>query len=350
MGLSDPQRREITDFLLERPEATAHMEPDFTLLVAELFGLDFRYILSRDPAGRLRGVMPCFLLSSIIFGRRAVSLPFNFYGGCAAESVEALDDLIGQVKRLPVSLKYREIKNTSPLPEKLVSKYSLAVRRDFVGYELPLTGHRDLEQRRRPRFRARLRNLNRQLSGRLTLARGDGEAGLNAFHRLLTREYLRKHHTVPLPLKFFRAILESPSPRKKAELFLLRLDGRPAAGVIVLRFRKSMVYQWGAYELDLACFSPLALLLERLMPRALEEGFEVFDLGLTDTCHAGLRQFKTRWGAEERPYHYYYLLDRDEEPPTLSYHSSFSVLRRLLGATPVHLGGSLPVWMIRQLA
>ena len=326
------------------------MEPKFTELLADVFKFRFTYITARDKKGHLQGVMPCFFLKNVFFGKRLVSLPFNFFGGCAATTPHALNNILEQVKRLSSPCLYCEIKNTELLSPEVAKRYNLLLNRQFLTYVLPLSSQQELEKGLKKRFREKLRSLKLKYGSRLTLKRGTKESDLVSFYSLMVKEYLRKHLMVPLPFKFFSKFWEVFISKKSADLFLLYFDHHLAAGVIVLYYKKKMIYQWGAFNLNLAWASPLTLLLDQMLYLGLEQGLEVFDFGLTEKNHQGLRFFKSRWGTEEKWLSYYYLLSRTEKISPPDYHSSFLTARQILPWLPVFFGKRLPPWVIRQLA
>jgi CelD/BcsL family acetyltransferase involved in cellulose biosynthesis len=326
------------------------MTPIMTELLAEVFGFEVRWLVSRSDGGTLRGAMPCFLLASALFGRRVVTAPFNFFGAGAADGEEAWDDLLAQGRDLAAGGRWLEVKTTEPLPERVVHRFGLQVRAEFLTYEVPLVDEGELERRRQQRFREKLRALRRAFGDRIVVAPAATRADVERFHRLLTREYLRKHRMLALPAALFVRVWETLALTGEAELLLLDLDGRLAAGAFVFRNGGRESYQWGAYELDLGSASPLALLLDEAMRRALRAGRTIFDLGLTARSHEGLRFFKSRWGAVERPLPWYYLLSPGERVPTLSYDRSFALARYAVAALPVALARALPPRLIRELA
>ena len=344
-----PLAREV-DQLLAAGGVPLFTRPVFTGVLRDVFGFRFRYLLSRARNGEVRGAMPCFDLASVLCGRRLSTAPFNFFGGLHASDETAAHDLLVQARRAAVARRWVEMKLTAPLPQELVAEFGLAVRYDFLTFEVPLEGEGEMERRRHPRLRERLRALRRQLGRRLVVAAAARAEEVAAFHRLLTREYLRKHRMLPLPFALFRRVWQELGPAGGAEVLLARIDGRLAAGAFLLQDGDRVRYQWGAFELALGHESPLKLLLDEAMRRAVAQGKGFFDLGLTARTHAGLRFFKTRWGGVERALPWYYLLAPGERVPQLSYHSSFGAVRQALRWIPPPLLRLVPPGLFRHLA
>ena len=55
------------------------------------------YLVAKEN-GELKGVLPMFLMRSVIFGKKLVSVPFAPYGGVCADSETVEKALIDEVK------------------------------------------------------------------------------------------------------------------------------------------------------------------------------------------------------------------------------------------------------------
>ena len=55
------------------------------------------YLVAKEN-GELKGVLPLFLMRSVIFGKKLVSVPFAPYGGVCADSETVEKALIDEVK------------------------------------------------------------------------------------------------------------------------------------------------------------------------------------------------------------------------------------------------------------
>ena len=55
------------------------------------------YLVAKE-GGELKGILPMFLMRSVIFGKKLVSVPFAPYGGVCADSETVEKALIDEVK------------------------------------------------------------------------------------------------------------------------------------------------------------------------------------------------------------------------------------------------------------
>ena len=69
-------------------------------VVERAFGHRTFYLMARDEHEQVRGVLPLVLLSSRLFGRFLVSMPFVNYGGVLTDNFEAQRALLDAAARL----------------------------------------------------------------------------------------------------------------------------------------------------------------------------------------------------------------------------------------------------------
>lgn len=76
------------------------------------------------------------------------------------------------------------------------------------------------------------------------------------------------------------------------------------AAAVFLHWQKTLTYKYGASTQQGLSLRPNNLLFWAAIEWGCEHGYTVFDMGRTDCENTGLRQFKSRWGAEEQPLTY----------------------------------------------
>lgn len=165
---------------------------------------------------------------------------------------------------------------------------------DWDGY---LAG---LSSSHRYNFRRRLRNMERdyavsfqqpttptECAGALDILvdlhrrRWEDRGGSDALHR---RELVAFHHEVA------RRIFANGWLR----LFVLRLDGRPAAAFYGFHYRGRFLFYQSGFDPDFAKLSPSLVTLGLTIREAIDEGAHEYDL-----LH-GAESYKSRWASQER--------------------------------------------------
>jgi len=250
---------------------------------------------------RIDGVLPIMEVRSWLLGNRMVALPFSDESPPLADNAEAARALVGRAFALQEErgLGFFELRGgavSAGLED------PAATQNHFTTYTIPLT--RDTEAVFKSFARKAVRQTIKK-SERLgvSVRRGEGESDLDVFYRLYALN--RKNHGIPpQPRRLFSSIFEGMTGEPEAVLYLAEHDGRPAAGLVVLRF-KGVAY--AKYEGVDAAFQRV-LPIHGLFWKAIEDtalaGDHTFDLGRTAADNTGLNAFKSRWGTQTRPIPY----------------------------------------------
>src|SRR4051812_8413377 len=87
-GLAADRHEEWDAYVMASPPATFFHKTAWMRAVRDHYGHEPCYLLARER-GRIRGVMPLFLVSGPMTGRALISTPYAVNGGCAADSAAA---------------------------------------------------------------------------------------------------------------------------------------------------------------------------------------------------------------------------------------------------------------------
>ena len=98
------QVAELEAFVRARPDSTPFHRPAWVKAVAAGTGQRARYLVARDMAGRIVGVLPLTEVRSRLFGRALVSSGFAVGGGILAEQRPVADRLARQCWALAKTL------------------------------------------------------------------------------------------------------------------------------------------------------------------------------------------------------------------------------------------------------
>lgn len=75
-------------------------------------------------------------------------------------------------------------------------------------------------------------------------------------------------------------------------------DDVPIAGILSLKYKKTVVYKYSCSDPNYNNLGGTALLLWRTIQSAKEQGCEELDMGRSESENLGLSTFKERWGAK----------------------------------------------------
>ncbi len=290
------------------------------------------YAVEAIAGGCTVGFLPLAHVSSLLFGRFLVSLPYLNTNGVVAPAAEVQSALVSRAATLAdeLNVRYLELRHEQPVAHPALT--ATQTHKVHMRLPLPATGER-LWTGFDPKVRNQVRKGEK---GHFAVQWGAGEL-LDGFHDVLC-ENMRDLGSPVYGKELFAAILATfPGA---AEICLVRDGAKPVAAALLL-------HGWGVTEVPTAsalkAYNPSnvnMLMYHHLLRRAVERGQRVFDFGRS-TTDAGTYHFKKQWGAAPHP-------------ATWQYH----VLRGAVGALrpdnprydrAIRLWKRLPVGLTRRL-
>jgi CelD/BcsL family acetyltransferase involved in cellulose biosynthesis len=268
--------------------------PAWSRLIADCYGYRGFVVAVGGDGGRLVAGVPVIDVSTRLTGRKWVSLPFTDFcppvvgdGGAVEELVGALD-----AERRAAGVTRLEVRADVP-------GAGVARRSRFVVHRLELDHDPDAISRR-------LRSEHRR---KIKLARSQGVAVRVASERseLVDVFYglhlgTRRRQGVPIqPKRFFELLWERIIEPGLGVCLLAFAHGAPLAGAVMLAWNHTVTGKYYASDARFWGLRPNHLLYWEAIAWSCERGFLEFDFGRSDLDNAGLRSFKSSWGAREEP-------------------------------------------------
>ena len=245
------------------------------------------------PTDRLGNAIVLCEIRSWLTGRRMVSLPFADHCQPLIEHPADHDAITAHLRRAVDSgaWKYLEIRPlTSPPPD----GHGLGRAGAFCFHSLDLQPALDVLFHRchKNSMQMMIRRAEREA---LRCDTGTSEAHLRSFYSLLllTR---RRHQLPPQPVEWFRSLLACMGDR--ITICLASKGSQPIAGIVLLRYRETLVYKYGASDARFHSLGTMPFLFWNAIREAKAAGIRRLDLGRSDTDNPGLVTFKDRLGAE----------------------------------------------------
>jgi len=258
------------------------------------FGKEAVYLVARNPARRLCGVLPLIRQKSRLFGDRLVSLPYCNYGGPRADSTPVAEALYAAAaaQRLELGAARVEIRDDRPRDLDWPS------RTDKVLMTRPLPADvATLDAELGTKLRAQVNRCRREQPEVLH----GGPELLPAFYAVFARN-MRDLGTPVYPRCWFEAV--TGGFRGAAHIVVVKLQGRPAAAALLLRWRDTVEIPWAASLREHAREAPNMLLYREALGWAVGQGATRFDFGRS-TRDEGTYRFKAQWGATPAPLYWY---------------------------------------------
>lgn len=261
------------------------------------------YAIEATVGGRTCGYLPLAYLSSVLFGRFLVSLPYLNTNGVIARSADVQTQLVDRAVELAEELNVRflELRHETPIDHAELS--GELTTKVHMRLDLPATPEKLWKG-----FDAKVRNQVRKGEKQgFTVAWGGAEL-LSGFYAVLSRN-MRDLGTPVYSQRLFHDILAAfPN---EAEICLLQDGSRPIAAALLL-------HGWGITEVPTASAlksynSSCAnmMMYSRLLHRAVERGQHQFDFGRS-TTDGNTYRYKKQWGATPHPAVWQYALKEGE--------------------------------------
>jgi CelD/BcsL family acetyltransferase involved in cellulose biosynthesis len=300
----DPTKDSRWDYFVEsHPSGTIYHHSVWLKLLKETYDLDAMCFALQGEGGVVRGILPVCLVRSWLTGSRLVSLPFSLYGGPIVSEAEDTQVLVQQVQKLSKELNVDHIQLRCGIKNALPTDKRWHFDRYYRTHILDL--RRSCETLFSSFHKSTIRRgIMKSMKGELSVKAADDERDVHSFYALQVKTR-KKHGVPPQPLKYFQNMWRILGVGGHIKLLLSYHRGSVVAAIILLRFKKTVIYQNGASNQDFLALRPNHLLLWNAIRSGKEEGFTEFDFGKSAPGDEGLIDFKRRWGTKEHFLPYY---------------------------------------------
>ena len=339
-------------FVDSNPEATFFHTLVWRDIIKEVYNFEPMYFMALDNE-EVTAIFPSFYTKSLIFGKKIISTPFNFYNGPLFKDEKAGEEIINYVieKAKEKDAKYVEIKFMNEISEKLKKEVKLEKNAHYFISSLELAkNEEEAEKKYDKELKKNLRTLRRNAEKNGIIIRDiQGTKELKAFYDVMVRTLRDKHNMIPQPYKLFYSLFNKLQPKKMIKILLAVKDKEVIGGMIILLFKNDAVYAWGASNLKYKKFSPSSLLIDSTIKYLVLNNYKTLDFGVTSPYQESLLSFKEGWGCSHKKLPYYYSLIKSKEIPHLDYHTSFKNIRKLFRLVPIPIIKALSPLITKQL-
>ena len=246
----------------------------------------------------LSSLIPIMEIKSFITGNRGVSLPFT--DKCTpiiqgqVHYKDVLENIIDHGKK--VGWKYFELRGGN----------------EYLSRKLHLTSYYfhyiDLTAGKNKVFsdfrKSNKRNIKRARKEGVQVVISNTWESTRAFYRLncMTRKF---HGLPPQPRFFFKQVYDHIIKVKKGFVALATNQNNVIAGALFFSFGPKVIFKYGASDRNYQHLRANNLVMWEAMKWCLNNGFNYFSFGRTETENLGLLQYKRGWGGTEERLFYY---------------------------------------------
>ena len=280
-------------FVESHPHGSIYHSSRWHEVIRRAYGYQAIYHVVLDVDGKIRSGLPCASVRNLFLGRRFVSFPYSDFCDPLIGESEDLETLLDSAKKLAVEeqtqgLELRTYKTAQELggddSEGPYCNFVLSM--DRSPEDLFSKFHKSCVQRA----------ILKAERGNLKVSRGVTLDALHDFYRLHVST--RRRQGVPVqPFRFLKNLWDEFASTGQISLLLAQSSERVVAAILLLEFKDTLYYKFGASDPRFLHLRPNQLLFWKAIQDGIKEGYRQFELGRTSRSNKGLVNFKQRWGA-----------------------------------------------------
>ena len=264
------------------------------------------YLVAKEES-EIKGVLPLFLMRSLVFGKKLVSVPFAPYGGVCADNETAERALVEEAKRITKEqgadyLEFRTISenNTSSLISK--SLYVTSILELDTNPAVVLS-EKLKRNKRKTIAKSEKRNLTMDWTNKTT--------DFYAMYAHNMRDLGSPVHSN----EFFENILRELPDNSK--VLTVKRDGKILYAAFYLFYKDTVINSWSSTLDEYRKYYPTDFGIWNAIKYSCENGYKNYDFGRSQEDSTNL-EFKRRWSAEMKPLYYLYYLNKAKEVPNIT--------------------------------
>lgn len=292
------------EFVTAQPAGTFFHLTAWCEVLERSFGYLPLYLCACD-SDRIRGVLPLFLVKSLLFGRSLVAMPIGVYGGPVATDHETMHLLVQSATALAKQhgVRYLEMRGnphnsfqSGPGVNGDASHWS---RKDL--YYTFLSEIDSTDEANLARIPRKQRRMVRQGEKHGLKAVFDNRR-LPEFYDVYA-ESVRNLGTPVYGFSFFANLVGAFGERCK--VLVIEHNGKVIAAVLSFFFRDQVLPYYGGALKEYLHLAPNDFMYWELMRYGASNGYKIFDFGRSKEG-TGPFHFKRHWGFEPTPLPYWY--------------------------------------------
>lgn len=285
------------------PQASIFHHPVWMELLAECYGFRPFVAAVYGHNGQIAAGLPFMEVNTVLSRRRWVALPFSDHCAPLHRDPASLRQLVDGLASLAYQSSTLDIEIRWAIDHRAAKSHS-----DHVLHVLELGDEAGAVASRFHRMHSR--NIDIALKKGVRVELGNTAEHVETFYRLHVDT--RRRQGIPVqPVKFFRLLARRLIEPGLGYVLLAYFGSECVAASVYLHWNRTLTYKFGASQDDSLSLRPNNLLFWEAIRWGCEQGYTTLDMGRTGIENTGLRDFKSRWGAQETPLTYSVLSPRD---------------------------------------
>lgn len=311
------------NYVLNSDNSTFYHQISWKNAIEKTYGHKQHYLIAEEN-GNIKGILPLFLMESMIFGKKLISVPFGPYGGVCADSTMIEQALIEEAKRIVeiTGVDYLEVRNLFHNGNDLITNDV------YVTLILKLERNPKLLWQK---FSRKVRNATRKATkAGLEVEMGDNY--ISDFYRI----YARNMRDLGSPVHSYALFKNLQSEfHGQTDIAVVHYEDKIIACIFLLYFKDTIISGWASSNKSYQRFNPNNLLYWKMIEYGCEKGYRYFDFGRS-IVGSGTYRFKKPWGADvNQLYYQYYLNNVGKIPNSTHINPKRKIFARMWRKLPV---------------
>lgn len=331
-NINSSHKDQWNDYVTGRCSPSAPYLYEWRTVFEKSFGIRTHYFAAFEGE-IIVGVLPLAFLSSALFGRYIVSVPYLNYGGIVADTTEIECALLQKAIEAAKEQKAEYIELRSAYEHSALHDLPCKQKKVAMLLDLPDSAD-DLWDAFKSKLRSQIRRAQKEALI-VTVGRFDQ---LDNFYEVFSRN-MRDLGTPVYSKTFFKRILEVFDTR--AHIVIVFKETRPVAAGFIIGNGKKMEVPWASSLRKYNKLGTNMLLYWSMLKFAVSEGYRVFDFGRSTEGETTYK-FKEQWGAVPHQLYWYYWLNDGVSLPELNPDNPKYKLA-------ISMWQKLPVWVTKLI-
>jgi len=296
----DPlQYQEWNDMVCSLPGYSFFHSANWAMVLHKSYGYSLRYFAIMNDE-KLHALIPLMEVSSLLTGRRGVSLPFTDYCEPIAATGIPVRDVVTALIEYGMNAGWRHVDFRG---QGCVAQ-DVPCFTQYYRHVISLSADPDKVA---VRFRdSTRRNIRKAMQAGVSVAVFDTWEALVKFQHLNCKT--RKTHGLPpQPAAFFKNIYQYILAEGLGIVIIATHKGKTVAAAVFFHLGKKAIYKFGAWDRRFQSLRANNLVLWKAIEWYCGKGCTTLCLGRTDLDAPGLCQYKAGWAPEQELISYYRL-------------------------------------------
>jgi Acetyltransferase (GNAT) domain len=292
--------RRWENVVARHPHSSIFHTAGWLMALQRTYGYEPVVYTTSPPGEELANGLAFCRISSLLTGRRLVSLPFSDYCDPLLENGNSGASFIGELKsqRKSRDWKYTEIRSRNGF---LKPQSGIEPANSFCCHVIDLTCDEKtlFSNFDKKSVRKRIERAERE---KLTYRKGNSDELLRTFYALFVRSR-RRQGLPPQPLRWFQNLAECVGPKMHVRVALH--GDVPTASMVTLQHKKTLVYKYSCMDPEQKNLGGIPWLFWKTIQEAKSQDLKEMNLGRSSWDNQGLIDFKDHLGGKRLSLNYW---------------------------------------------